>query len=108
MRGSLAYWQHEMYEVLVMLCTLGIPTWFMTLSATDLHCIEMIEAVSIHNHKHLTPKEIQKVTIKECSEKLKANPVTSVTVFKYCVESFFMHYILDRCNPVDEVKEYAN
>ena len=106
-RGSPAYWQHEMYEVLAMLCTLGIPTWFMTLSAADLYWVEMIEAVSIHNHKHLIPKEIRKMTIKECSEKLKANPVTSVTMFKYHFESFFTYYILNGCNPLGQVKEYA-
>ena len=47
------------------------------------------------------------MAIKEYSEKLKVYPVTSVTMFKYHVESFFMHYILDRCNPVGQVKEYA-
>ena len=47
------------------------------------------------------------MTIKELSEKFKANPVTPVTMFKYCIESFFTCYILDGCNPVGQVKEYA-
>ena len=64
-RGSPAYWQHELYDLLAMLRTIGIPTWFMTLSAADLHWIEMIEAVSIHNGKQLTRKQIRKMTIKE-------------------------------------------
>ena len=106
-RGSPAYWQHELYEVLAMLHSLGIPTWFMTLSAADLHWIEMIEAVSIHNHKPMTHNEIHKMSIKERSEKLKTNPVTSVRMFQYRVESFFTHYILDNSNPVGKVKEYA-
>ena len=38
-RGS-----HEMYDVLAMLRTLSIPTWFLTLSAADLHWPEMIQA----------------------------------------------------------------
>ena len=37
-----------------MLRTLGIPTWFMTLSATDSHWMEMLESVSIHNKKKLS------------------------------------------------------
>ena len=53
-RGSPAYWQNELYEVLAMLRTLGIPTWFMTLSAADLHWMEMLESVSIHNKKNLS------------------------------------------------------
>ena len=47
------------------------------------------------------------MSIKECSETLKANPVTSVTMFQYRVESFFTHYTLDKSNPVGKVKEYA-
>ena len=106
-QGSPAYWQHELYDLLAMLCTIGIPTWLMTLSAADLHWIEMIEAVSIHNGKQLTRKQIQKMTIKERSETLKANPVTSVTMFQYRVDSFFTHYILEDQNPLGHVKEYA-
>lgn len=66
-----------------MLRTLGIPTWFMTLSAADLHWMEMLESVSIHNKKNLSRKDIRNMTIKECSDTLKANPVTSVTMFQY-------------------------
>ena len=35
--GSPPYWQHELHDVLAMLCSIGIPTWFLTLSAADLH-----------------------------------------------------------------------
>ena len=35
--GSPAYWQNELHDVLVMLHSLGVPTWFLTLSAADLH-----------------------------------------------------------------------
>ena len=31
-RGSPAYWQDQLYDVLAMLQTLGFPTWFLTLS----------------------------------------------------------------------------
>ena len=79
----------------------------MTLSAADLHWIEMIEAISIHNHKLLTWKDIYKMSIKEWYEKLKVDPVTSAWMFQYHVESFFTHYIVDDSNPVGKVKEYA-
>ena len=44
--GSPAYWQNELYDVLSMLWKLGIPTWFLTLSAADLHWPEMIQAIA--------------------------------------------------------------
>ena len=59
-RGSPAYWQHELYDMLVMLHTLGIPTWFMTLSAADLHWKEMLETVAIHNNMKLTQSRLLK------------------------------------------------
>ena len=45
-RDSSAYWQNELYDVLAMLCRLGIPTWFLTLSAADLHWPEIVQAVA--------------------------------------------------------------
>ena len=106
-RGSPAYWQHELYELLAMLQCLGIPTWFMTLSAADLHWVEMLEMIAIHKQMSIFRKEIKKMPIKECSEKLKSNPIQAVGLFQYRVESFFTHYITGSSNPVRRVIEYA-
>ena len=47
------------------------------------------------------------MSIKERSEKLKANPIQAVGLFQYRVESFFTHYITGNSNPVGRVMEYA-
>ena len=44
-RGSPAYWQNMMY-VLAMIHRLGFPTWFLTLSAADLHWPEIMQGVA--------------------------------------------------------------
>ena len=44
-QGLPSYWQSKLYDVLAMLKTLGIQTWFPTLSAADLHWPEMIQAI---------------------------------------------------------------
>ena len=41
-RGSPAFWQRQLYEVLAMIRSLDIPTWFLTLSAADMHWPEII------------------------------------------------------------------
>ena len=41
-RGPLANWQCELYYVLAMLRAPDKPTWFLTLSAADVHCPEII------------------------------------------------------------------
>ena len=45
-RGLPAYLQDQLYDVLAMLQILGIPTWFLTLSAADLHWPEMIQVIA--------------------------------------------------------------
>ena len=45
-RGTPPYWQKMFYEVLSMIRTLGIPTWFLTLSAADMKWPEVIQAIA--------------------------------------------------------------
>ena len=64
-RGSPPYWQHELYEVMAMLRVLGIPTWFLTLSAADLHWPEMIQAVGKQLGKQFSKEDVLNMTWKE-------------------------------------------
>ena len=50
--GSPAYWQNELYAVLAMLHSLGIPTWFLTLSAADLHWPKITQAIAVQIGQH--------------------------------------------------------
>ncbi len=80
-RGSPAYWQHECLKVLAMVKSLGKPTWFLTLSAANLHWPEMIQAVALQLGKKVTKQEVLGMSIKQKSEFLKQNPVTAVCMF---------------------------
>ena len=66
-RGSPAYWQDQLYDVLAMLQMLSIPTWFLTLSTADLHWPEMIQAVAVQCGKILTQKDVLKMSIADRS-----------------------------------------
>ena len=57
---SPAYWQDQLYDVLAMLQKLGIPTWFLSLSAADLHWPEMIQAVAVQFGRKLSQKVVLK------------------------------------------------
>ena len=61
LEDHLLYWQDQLYDVLAMLQMLGIPTWFLTLSAADLHWPEMIQAVAVQFGKILTQKDVLKM-----------------------------------------------
>ena len=65
-----------------MLHMLSIPTWFLTLSAADLHCPEMIQAVAVQFGKILTQKDVLKMSIADRSKYLCQNPITGVWMFQ--------------------------
>ena len=105
--GSPAYWQYELYDVLAMVCSLGIPTYFLTLSATDLHWLEMIQAVTMQFGRKLSRDDVLKMSIAEQSQYLHQNPITGVQIFQYRLETFFSQYILSVTHPLGDVTDFV-
>ena len=105
-RGSLAYWQNKLYDVLAMLWTLSIPTWFLTLSAADLHWPEMIQAVAVQFGKKLSQKDVLKMSIPDRSRYVYQNPITGVWMFHHRLEAFFSEYLLSDIHPLGHITDY--
>ena len=61
-----------------MLQMLGIPTWFLTLSAADLHWPEIIQAVAVQLGRKLSQKGVLNMSIADRSRYLYQNPITGV------------------------------
>ena len=78
---------------------LSIPTWFITLSAADLHWPEMIQAVAVQFGKKSTQKDVQKMSIADRSRYLCQNPITGVCMFQHRLEAFFSEYLLSDTHP---------
>ena len=89
-----------------MLQMLSIPTWFLTLSAADLHWPEMIQAVAVQFGKKLTQKDVQKMSIKDRSTYLCQNPITGVCMFQHRLEAFFSEYLLSDTHPLGHITDY--
>ena len=106
-RGSPAYWQGELYDVLAMLKSLGIPTWFLTLSAADLHWPEMIQAIARQFGIRVPNDAIDNMSVAEKSLFLRHNPVTGVRMFLHRVENFFSKYLLSSANPIGVITDYV-
>ena len=107
MRGSPAYWQDQLYDVLAMLQMLSIPTWFLTLSTADLHCPEIIQAVAVQFGKILTQKDVLKMSIADRSKCLCQNPITGVWMFQHRLEAFFSEYLLSDTHPLGHITDYV-
>ena len=80
-RGSPPYWQTMFYELLAMIRTLGIPTWFLTLSAADMKWPEVIQAIARQYGTIYTEDEVLALPWWIKSMWLRTNPVTAVRMF---------------------------
>ena len=78
-KGTPAYWENFLFEVLAMVKQLGIPTFFRTLSCADLRWNELIEIIAKLNSLNLTDDDT-----------LNKNPVLVARHFQYRVEIFFL------------------
>ena len=90
-----------------MLHSLGIPTWFLTLSAADLHWPEMIQAVALQLGRRLSRDDVMKMSIAQRSTYLQQNPITGVCMFQHRVESFFSQYLLNDAHPLGHITDYV-
>ena len=86
---------------------LSIPTWFLTLSAADLHWPEMIQAVAVQFGKILTQKDVLKMSIADRSKYLCQNPITGVQMFQHRLEAFFSEYLLSDTHPLGHITDYV-
>ena len=64
-----------MYEVVVMIKQLGIPTWFMTLSCADLRWPELFQIIARPKGNNITSEEVEALSYHERCSMLNLNPV---------------------------------
>ena len=105
-RGSPAYWQRVLYDVLAMVRQLGVPTWFLTLSAADMQWPEIIQSIAHQHGKVYTNDEIAAMAWEEKSMWLRTNPVTAARQFQYRLDTFFKEFICGQANPIGDVQDY--
>ena len=105
-RGTPAYWQKVHYEVLAMIRQLGIPTWFLTLSAADMKWPEVIQIIARQYGTILTEAEVANLTWEEKCTWLRRNPVTAARHFQYRLDLFWSEFLKSKANPIGKVTDY--
>ena len=106
-RGSPPYWQKMFYELLSMIRTLGIPTWFLTLSAADMKWPEVIQAIARQYQTIYTEDEVSALPWWIKSMWLRTNPVTAARMFQYRLETFVITFLKSNAEPIGCVAEYV-
>ena len=106
-RGSPAYFQRVVYDVLAMIRQLGLPTWFLTLSAADMQWPDVIQTIARQYGTIFTDQEIATMSFEEKSKWLRQNPVTAARHFQYRLDTFFRVFLKNKAHPLGELVDYA-
>ena len=105
-RGTPAYWQKVHHEVLAMIRQLGIPTWFLTLSAADMKWPEVIQIIARQYGTILTDEQVSNLSWEEKCNWLRRNPVTAARHFQYRLDLFWNEFIKSKAMPIGEVIDF--
>lgn len=91
-RGSPAYFNKMLYDLLGMIRQLGPCTWFLTLSAANLKWHDTIHVICEQQGKQITGEDIDQLSWESRAELLRSNPVTAARHFDNRVQ-IFLKYI---------------
>lgn len=98
-RGPPAYWRNELLNLLAKIYTLGPPTWFITLSAADLHWPELFQTLSPNI-------EVAKLTKSDKWRLMRENPNLVAKHFNRRKNAFLKQILKGKSKPLGEVTDY--
>ena len=95
------------YETLALIRTLGIPTWFLTLSAADMKWPEVIQAIASQYGTIYSTEQVKELPWAVKSMWLRSNPVTAAMMFQYRLDAFMTTFIKSNSHPIGTVTDYV-
>ena len=106
-RGSPAFYNKLLYDLLGMIRQLGPCTWFITLSAADLKWPDTIRVIAKQQGRFLSDDDIAKMSWEERCHLLRSNPVTAANHFEDRVKQFMKLILLNKniC-PLGHILDY--
>ncbi|XP_062607417.1 glutamic acid-rich protein-like [Saccostrea cucullata] len=105
-RGSPAYFDKMLLELLACVKQLGSFTWFITLSAADLQWPEGIQIIGRQYGHNFTDQDVKDMTWDERCRWIRQNPVTIARHFDYRLKQFIKNVLLSPQQPVGKVTMY--
>ncbi len=104
-RGGPPYLQVQQRKAFAMVKQLGIPTWFLSLSAADLYWPEFLRAIAIQDGKSYTEEQVMALTWQERCDLIRHNPVTAIRMFYHRINAFFTHFIHSSAQPLGHITD---
>ena len=106
-RGSPAFFNKMLYDLLGIIRQLGPCTWFVTLSSADLKWPDTIRIIAQQQGKTLSDEDIAALSWEERCQYLRSNPITAARHFDNRVQLFMKQILLNKnVNPIGEVADY--
>ncbi|XP_062602358.1 uncharacterized protein LOC134264070, partial [Saccostrea cucullata] len=107
LRNSPAYLETRKKDVFAMIRQLGLPTWFMSLSAADTRWNDLIRALGVLNDgKEYTDEEIDSMTWFEKSKLVQKDPITCTRYFDHRFRMFMNSVLRSDHHPIGVVKDF--
>ncbi|XP_062599574.1 uncharacterized protein LOC134261132 [Saccostrea cucullata] len=107
LRNSPAYLETRKKDVFAMIRQLGLPTWFMSLSAADTRWNDLIRALGVLNDgKEYTDEEIDNMTWYEKSKLVQKDPITCSRYFDHRFRMFMNSVLRSDHHPIGIVKDF--
>ena len=94
-KGTPAYWEKFLHQVLAMVKQLGTPTFFLTLLCADLRWNELISIIFKFKRLDISDEEVDEMLYYERCDSLIENPELVARHFQCRVETFFKIIVID-------------
>jgi len=106
-RGTPAYWQQMLYDVLALLRQRGTPTFFLTFSCADLQWQEFIQAIGKQYGHNFTDEEVHNMSWQIKTSWLNTNPVTAARMFEHRLSVFKRDFLFSKAAPIGEITDFV-
>ena len=107
LRNSPAYLQKRKKDVFAMIRQLGLPTWFVSLSAADTNWVPLLKMLSKSiNNVCLTDEEVNNLSWAERSALVQSDPVTCSRYFDYRVQQFIRTVLGNKPGALGQMSNY--
>ena len=106
-RNSPADFDAKKKDLLAMVCQLGIPTIFYSLSAADTKWVNLLMSLGkLLDDKTYTKVDIEKMTWAEKCRLVSSHPAACAKFFHHCVQKFFKHVLHSPYSPFGQIEYF--
>ena len=106
-RSSPPYFEHKRKDLMAMICQLGIPTLFISLSAADTKWLELLQSIyKLTNKKNITHEQLEKMPWNEKCNLISKDPGTCALYFNHRVKKFIKHILKSPCSPFGKLLNF--